>query len=924
MRKAGPWTLVLPALLAAAAAAAGESAPPSPGQGPAAPGRSPAANLVANGDFSQVEGGRPVGWKAEGDAAVEQALFAARDAEGRPVARLACTRFDARSPASHAMLAQAGVRLDKGRLYEFSCRTRADGLRGGAVQVALQDTRRWANTGLHLSMPAGPAWQTHKQFFIATQDVGPESRLQFWFAETGTLEVADVRLAEAARQEVEFADLAPPPAGKNHVYNGSFELGGAGWGSQGQGAGWGDLAALHGAAVTGDAVHGRAFLRIPLGGDRTPLLHFDYLEPIVRRELRPLAASLGWIRVEKGQAYTLSCHLRASAEGTPALLGVRQEDTDGRGSDLLTPIALTQQWKLHQVTFTPARGYVFVLVGPNLPRDERVEVDIDAVQLEKGREQTLFEPRAPVEIALEPAEPGGFFVAGRQAVLLLRAANRTAERVRTQVRLEAADFDDRIISLPPVVLEVPPQGAIEHRVTLPLGWRGYYRVRASVPAGTGAESAERRVAVVPAPAGDDTVLGVNHAFASAELVRLARLAGVAWFRDWSLKWQTLEPAPGQYRWEAGDAQVDRVVREGARLVCLLPPFPSADWSSEAPDGLPTKGYPGVRLRQAWGPKDPALMGAFIEKAASRYKDRVRTWEFLNEPIYTDYALPADRTSRYGGRKYAPADYVALLEVAAAAMRRADPACRIIGGIGGGPNTLTREVIQAGCLKHADILNLHMYPGRRKPEAYWPEMDALLSLMDAGGGRKPIWITEFAYYGADDLPRRPFIPHGGWAEERLLADERQCAAYTVRFAAVMLSRGTEKVFLHSGASARVNRPNLECVLFGYGGSPRKVAPALAVLADLLGPAPKFAGERALGDGGHAVAFEAQGRSVMILWHENDGPREALTLPAAARCLDLMGCQVPAASAAISPCPIYLVGPPGRAKELLEAVHPGRAN
>jgi hypothetical protein len=194
-------------------------------------------------------------------------------------------------------------------------------------------------------------------------------------------------------------------------------------------------------------------------------------------------------------------------------------------------------------------------------------------------------------------------------------------------------------------------------------------------------------------------------------------------------------------------------------------------------------------------------------------------------------------------------------------------------------------------------------------------------MDAAGGRKPIWITEFSYYGTDDLPRKPFVPRSNnWAEGRLLDGERQCADYTVRFFAVMLARGTEKVFIHSGASGRVNDPNLECALFDYGGAPRRLFPALAVMTDLLGPAPKLAGETKLGAGGRGVAFETGSRSVLMLWKEDEeaagGSVRAPAQPDLAW-LDLMGRKL-AAPPGLSASPVYLVGPAGQARELLGAV------
>jgi hypothetical protein len=881
-------------------------------------------NLVANGDFSQAGGGKPDRWQCAGDAGVTQTLAAARDADGRPYAQLICTHYEHRSPASHAMLCQVGgVRLAKGRTYEFSCRMRTEGIAGRAVSVSLPDTKAWTETGLRAEWAVGNAWRTYRRIFRATADVGPTGRLQIWFAETGTLYVADVRIVEVRLDEADFTDVLAPVGGKNLVANGSFEIGPAGWTSMGTGAGWGDLATLHGTVETaGGAAHGRAFLRIPLGGSRTPVLYFDYYEPVVRRELRPLAAGLGWIPVEKGAAYTLSCDLRASRDGAPAVLGVHSADPARRSSDHQATVKLTTAWKRYSCTFRADHRYVFPMVGPNLDREDQVDVDVDAVQLEKGERATDFEPRAAVEFALEPSEPGGIFVDGRPASLHLRACNPGPAPARATVKFEVTDFEDRPVAWPAAALDLAPGAAADRQLPVPADWRGYYRVRAAADAaGRQERLRDVRLAIVPPRTAGDSVCGINHAFASAYLIHQAAKAGVAWYRDWSLKWQHIEPTRGEFRWEVADAQIDRVLKEGAHVVCLLPPFPSADWSSEAPPGLPTTGYPGVRLRQAWGPKDPADLAAFIGKAVARYRDRIHVWEFLNEPIYTDYALPRGGARQYGGRSYGPADYVALLRPAAAAMHRADPGCRVVGGIASGPGNLTREVVEAGCLECVDIFNLHMYPGSRAPEGYASEMDGLATLMDAHGGRKSVWVTEFSYYGADDLPRRPFIPDAGnWAEERLLENERQCADFTVRFFAVMLARGVEKVFIHSGTSPRANQPDFECALLAAGGAPRKLFPALAVFTELVGERPACAGDRRLGKSGWAVAFETAGRSVLVLWQADEGPAARIAAAAAAgmRRTDAMGRTLADGPVALSSSPVYLVGPAGKAKELLESL------
>jgi hypothetical protein len=881
-----------------------------------------AVNLVVNGDFAQVTDGKPDMWSASGDKTdVTQTLSAEKDTDGKPFARLVCTRCERRGSDSQAMLIQFGqIKLAKDRLYEFSCRMRASGLRSRTVGIAIQETNGWQSSGLYDQVGLGPAWKRYRIVFRAERDIGPTGRLQIWFFEPGTLDVSELWIVELAPQPEEFTDLVPPGGGKNLVFNGSFELGGAGWSSLGTGASWGgDLSGLHGTIEASGGSQGKSFLRIPLGGGRTPVLCFDYFEPVVQPQLRALAASLGWIKVEKGQAYVLSADLRASVDGVHALLGARACDPSAGWNDYDQQLNLTTAWKRYSLVFRPQHSYVFVYAGPDLAQDQRVDVDLDAVQLEKSDKATDFQPHGDLEFAVEPAQPGGIFVEGEPAILRLCLCNNGASPATAVVTFTATDFSDKAVPLPNETVQLAANEGTSRLLHLPADWKGYYRIHATAQAGAKSESAEVRIAIVPPPTLKDSVLGINHAFVSADLLRRASKAGVTWYRDWSLKWQHMEPAKGDYHWERADVQIDRVVRERINLLALLPPFPATDWNSEAPDSVKViQDDPG---RQAFAPKDPKDLGAFTERAVARYRDRVHVWEFLNEPIYTYYALPADRDHTSAGARYTPADYVALLEIAAAGMRKADPACKVIGGIAGDPEIFTREVIEAGCLKHLDLFNLHIYPGRRTPESYSGAMDDLLARMDAHGGRKPIWITEFSYYGADNLPRRPFFPReGSWSEMRLLDSERQCADYTVRFFLVMLSHGVQKIFIHSGTSGRVNDPNFECALFDYGGVPRKLFPAMAVLTGLLGPQPACVGQLSLGELGRAVSFETAKAAVVALWTDGDEPGARVTLPTSENVvlLDIVGRKIAGPTVSLSTSPLYVLGPPGKAQELLAAV------
>ena len=83
------------------------------------------------------------------------------------------------------------------------------------------------------------------------------------------------------------------------------------------------------------------------------------------------------------------------------------------------------------------------------------------------------------------------------------------------------------------------------------------------------------------PGTADSPLGFNHAYPWQFLVRLARQAGIVWWRDWSAKWQTVEPEKGQFDWTVADEQINRV-RELDSEVDVLLPFPSAALEYDRP------------------------------------------------------------------------------------------------------------------------------------------------------------------------------------------------------------------------------------------------------------------------------------------------------------------------------------------------------
>lgn len=751
-----------------------------------------------------------------------------------------------------------------------------------------------------------------------------------------------VRISHASENEemVRFTDVVSPLGGKNLVPNGSFEAGQAGWSSLGYGAGyqnawaplvgnWGNFAALHGTVEKPGGAHGQAFLRIPLGGENTPVFNFDYFVPVNHRELRPLAANLGWIEVTPGESYTISVEMRASRDGVPAVFGVQNEDAgqgwNGAQEEILEKVALTTSWKRYSHTFVPKYPFLFVLAGPDLAREEQVAVDVDAIQLERGAEATDFAPRAELETGIVPSEPAGVFTAGEPAALKVSAYN-SGGPARVEIGFRVTDYFDRPVEFPAVVMEVPAAATVEKLVPLPTDWRGFYRVVAVCRVGQKDETRLLRVAVVPPRTTRETVLGVNHAYPTKFLIGLAKKAGVGWYRDWSLKWQHIEPEKGRYQWQISDPQMDRVLAQDLNLMAMIP-FPSTDWNSTAPSLETLKaespryraGGKGdeqeliPRARWAWMPRDVNELKGFVGAAVGRYRKQVQVWEFLNEPLYTSYSLPDSASLDSKTLKgYTMDDYLNLLREVAPAIRAANPDARIMGGpamwVTG---AYTIAMVEAGILDMVDIYGLHDYPAKEKPEERLTSNDKLLVAMKAHGGPKPLWMTEFSYFGSDDLPRKPFIPIPGlWSETRLLS-EKDAADYIVRYCTIFLGRGGEKIFLHSGCIGSVNKPGTESCMFA-DGAVRKVFPAMAVFTELMGANPSHVVDKTEG-GGLIFGFETGSRAVLVLWD----PEEKATadVPKGAACLDIVGREIKDAQIRLTGSPVYLVGQSGTARQLL---------
>lgn len=895
--------------------------------------RAEGANLVANGSFerSATRPGVPDDWSAAGNAAIKQELKLDTGRDGGHSARLRCREFTGDGGDAHAMLCQVGkVSVTRGRSYRLSFWARAEQITAGSVEVALVNMRPWQNAGLADAFLPTSRWQRFEFQFQARQDIRPEnSRLQFWFLSTGTLWLDDVSLTESNEGRQFFPQIDSDGV-KNLVPNSSFECGTAGWGSLTYGVGdmWGNLFRLEGDLDGSVARHGSHSLRITLKPDALPVYSFDYYKAIRQPIRRVLAANRGWFRVKPGESLTLSAFLRADAEGVVAQLAANEAPE----RLLRKAVTVGTDWGRYEFTFTPSQPFLFIAVGLDLEASKRdaASLWIDGIQLERGSHATNYAPRRPVESFLMTEGPGIFTDARAGETLTLRAYNDTAREQTVRGRLTVTDFrDETVAKTTPSLTLAPHAGKSTTLESTVRGRRGAFRAcwapdpidglsepLAESRKGIAALSAVRFAVIDPLkPAVTDAPFGFNHAYPWDFLIPLARQAGIIWWRDWSAKWQDVEPKRGQMDFAIADAQIERVLRLGGEVEVLLP-FPSTSWSTSAPADVTKKAGSDAELRSrlplAYAPKDLHDFGKYAAETVWHYRKSrprgVTHFQILNEPVYTDYALPR----QFG---YTLDDYLRLLKVAHAAMKEADPKAQIVGGISAGlHSSYTREFIERDGLKAVDVVDLHIYDPPRPAERYEGPFRAFENLMREHGGPRPVWITEWGCYADDDPPRLP-NDFGDETMNRCRWPSEQAATeYLVKFTAVASAHGVRKIFFHAGTCGRINGPDAGGVLFTYGGAPRKMYAGVAALTNLLGV--PDACERIVDrDGLHAYVFRSAGRSVAVAWCRQDRTHR-IEVGTNSRAYDLMGNAVAGPAFDLGETPVYLVGP--TTQSVLEAL------
>ncbi len=866
-------------------------------------------NLVFNGSFESSAGTSeaPDGWAAAGNPAVKQRLLRDAGHDGKFSARLECTEFVGDGPDYHAMACQVGrVAVRRGQWYRLAFWAKGQGIKHGTVEVALSNTSPWENAGLAEAFRTSARWEKYEFLFRARLDLpAATSRLQFWFKSTGTLWLDAVELTETAEGQQWFPQISTGNV-KNFVPNSSFECGTAGWGSYTWGlSGWaGNLYRLEGELDNAVAQHGEHALRISLNPSTLPVFWHDYYDPIHQPVRRVLVANRGWFRVKPGERLTLSAFLCADAEPVTAqLVAVEPGDHTTRQS-----VKVGREWKRQEFSFIPSQPFLFIAVGLDLEATQREAATlwIDAIQLERGAQATAYEPRRPVESSLECGVVGNIFTnLARGAAFTIRAYNNTDSSAAVQGRLTLTDFFDQVVLTNVYRMKLRAHAGNSLRLNrVSSNRRGFFQ---ATWAAEGSSHSLRAAIIEPSDERlTDSALGFNHAYPWDFLVRLAREAGIVWWRDWSAKWQTVEPEQGRFDWTAADQQIRRVLGLNNEVEVLLP-FPSTSWSTSArPEELAKaavrNSYVRARLPLAYAPKDLNDFGRYVAETVRHYRGShprgVTHFQILNEPVYTDYALPRECG-------YTLEDYLRLLEVGYRAVKAADPQAVVVGGISMPLESIwTADFVKKGGLRFVDVLDLHNYDPARPAESFERPFRSLEKLIRAHGGPKPVWITEWGCYADDDPSCVPQTVGDATMNRCRWPNERTATEHIVKFTAVSFAHGVRKIFFHAGTCGTINGPDAGGVLFEYGGAPRRMYAGVAALTKLLGVPERC--ERIVNrQEAIAYLFRSGDRTLAIAWRSGEGqvplkPVRGVTVR------DIMGNPVAGGAAVLSETPVYLLG------------------
>lgn len=227
-------------------------------------------------------------------------------------------------------------------------------------------------------------------------------------------------------------------------------------------------------------------------------------------------------------------------------------------------------------------------------------------------------------------------------------------------------------------------------------------------------------------------------------------------------WYSLEPEKGVWKFAALDSAVQRAESKEVEVLFTLgyPPRWAAD------TGLLREWNPGIALP----PRDMADWEVYLRQVVGRYKGRIKYYELMNEPHFTE----VDGRWR-STRDFPVARMVEMARIASRVIKQIDPEAKLVSMSPSGRLNGVKRVdafLKAGGGKYVDVVGFHFYADG--PEQIPPLVDALRKVLASNGqSRLDIWNTESGFY--IDGPDKPHGKGGRPEHETLYSPELGAAA-----------------------------------------------------------------------------------------------------------------------------------------------------
>ncbi len=212
----------------------------------------------------------------------------------------------------------------------------------------------------------------------------------------------------------------------------------------------------------------------------------------------------------------------------------------------------------------------------------------------------------------------------------------------------------------------------------------------------------------------------------------------------ALLWGQVESEPGDFDFAAAEELVEGSRKNGIEILAVLgyPP----NWAAEAP---PKEAAPHLNHNNParWKPRSTDEFARYATAVAERFRGRIGYYEIYNE---VDFHPPVKIYSFAGTTK----EYFELLKASSAAIRKADPAARVlISGFATHPQVcdarMPADLLDLGAAEWVDIWNLHAY------RSTVGVADAM-KLVHSRKPGMPFWMTEQMWHAIHDPQRRSYL------------------------------------------------------------------------------------------------------------------------------------------------------------------------